>query len=82
MANLQYFFAKNDVNGNPRRIFVYSDENGKILAAWDEGYIGIDCLPGDLRQRGRNAAPIYIKVHQYNWLKKLPSPAYSDQLPA
>jgi hypothetical protein len=32
--------AKNDVNGNPRRVYVLLDSEGNIVRAADEGYRG------------------------------------------
>ena len=46
--------AKNDVNGNPRRVFVLLDSDGCIVRAIDEGYAGVGALDGifDYRQLG------------------------------
>ena len=32
--------AKNDINGNPRRVFVVLDDMGSLVEAIDEGYNG------------------------------------------
>lgn len=37
---VQRYCSKNDVNGNPRRVFVIRDEAGVIVATVDEGYEG------------------------------------------
>lgn len=34
---IKHFCAANDVNGNPQRCYVLVDEDGRNLAAWDEG---------------------------------------------
>lgn len=38
--SVQRFRAKNDGNGNPRRVFVFRDGKGEIVRAVDEGYEG------------------------------------------
>lgn len=35
-----YLRADNDVNGNPRRVYVVMDRNGFTVDAIDEGYLG------------------------------------------
>ena len=37
---VQRYCARNDTNGNPRRVFVIRDEAGVIVATADEGYAG------------------------------------------
>lgn len=37
---IQRYCARNDTNGNPRRVIVVRDETGRIVATEDEGYIG------------------------------------------
>lgn len=39
--SVQRYCAKNDVNGNPRRVYVIRNEDGDIVATADEGYIGV-----------------------------------------
>ena len=46
MINILHMCAKNDINGNPRRLYVMSNEDGKYIACWDEGYKGSDAVPG------------------------------------
>ena len=43
----QHLNAKNDTNGNPRRVFVVYARDGEILDTIDEGYAG---TPGWLRK--------------------------------
>jgi hypothetical protein len=38
--SVQRYCARNDTNGNPRRVFVIRDEAGVIVATADEGYAG------------------------------------------
>jgi len=40
--------AKNDYNGNPRRVFV-ALRAGRVVNAWDEGYAGTSAIPEPLR---------------------------------
>ena len=37
---VQRYCARNDQNGNPRRVYVIRDEAGTIVATVDEEYIG------------------------------------------
>ena len=37
---IQHLRTTNDINGNPRRVFVLYDENGDIVKTIDEGYRG------------------------------------------
>jgi hypothetical protein len=37
---VQRYCAKNDNNGNPRRVYVIRDEHGAVMATIDEGYAG------------------------------------------
>lgn len=41
--------AGNDVNGNPRRVFIQLSSKGLILDAWDEDYLGESAIPSDHR---------------------------------
>ena len=75
MTSIQHFCAQNDINGNPRRIYVASFE-GEQVAAWDEGYLGSDAVPGSLRRMAYESERIGCTVKQYNQLKKLPSPDF------
>lgn len=43
---IQQWRAQNDVNGNPRRIFVIYADTGEIVGAVDEGY---NSEPSELR---------------------------------
>lgn len=39
-VSVQRYCAKNDGNGNPRRVFVIRNDEGTIIATADEGYYG------------------------------------------
>jgi hypothetical protein len=50
---LIHLAAPNDVNGNPRRVYV-AIRGGAIVGAWDEGYAGWGAVPaGPLRELAR-----------------------------
>jgi hypothetical protein len=38
--------AKNDCNGNPRRVYVLFDSEGNVVRARDEGFIGRSAVAG------------------------------------
>lgn len=72
----------NDNNGNPRRLFVLSNEEGEFIAAWDEGYKGSDAVPGPFRKQAYLAQRHDIKATEYNRLKRtLPSPDWAHEVP-
>jgi hypothetical protein len=71
IAAIVHARAKNDRNGNPRRVFVALDESGHVLAADDEGYAG---SPGWVREchgRGLWELPLDVTPGQYRELRKL-----------
>ena len=71
------FCADNDHNGNPRRIWVVSNDKGEALFAWDEGYHGRNCVPGSLRRSfDDHSVRVDCNVATYQMLKKLPSPEF------
>lgn len=70
------FCADNDRNGNPRRIWVVSNDNGEALFAWDECYYGRNCVPGSLRRSFDDSVRVECNVSTYQMLKKLPSPEF------
>ena len=48
---LLYFVARNDADGNPRRLWALYSPDGEILAAYPEGYSGTDAVPLTLRPK-------------------------------
>lgn len=42
--------AKNDCDGNPRRVFVMLDSGGRIIGVVDEGYSGYRAVPDVVRK--------------------------------
>lgn len=70
------FCCDNDRNGNPRRIWVVSNDKGEALFAWDEGYHGRNCVPGSLRKSFDDSVRIACNLSTYHMLKKLPSPKF------
>jgi hypothetical protein len=79
---IKHFCAANDVNGNPQRCYVLVDEDGRNLAAWDEGYLGDHAVPGIWRREAYAAERIDCSMRWYRkMLRTLPSPAYACDLP-
>ena len=70
------FCADNDRNGNPRRIWVVSSDKGEPLFAWDEGYLGRNCVPGSLRKSFDDSVRVDCNLSTYRMLVKLPSPEF------
>ena len=81
MINILHMCAKNDINGNPRRLYVMSNDDGKYIAAWDEGYKGCDAVPGPFRKDAYNSQRRDVTVAQYNkLLRTLPHPEYGFEV--
>jgi hypothetical protein len=81
MKNILHLCTKNDNNGNPRRLFVLSNDEGKFVAAWDEGYKGSDAVPGEFRKDAYLAQRLDVPVAQYNkLLRTLPSPDFAYEV--
>lgn len=63
------FAAKNDNNGNPRRVYVLftSDANGEhmVTQSWDEGYAGWGAVPVEYRELAKRADTVNVTVSQY-----------------
>lgn len=73
--------AENDVNGNPQRLYLLTDEEGRILASWDEGYNGHHAVPGPWRNQAYNAQRTEISPSSYRWLlANTPHPDYAHQV--
>ena len=66
----QHLNAGNDVNGNPRRVFVVYTQAGHIFGTWDEGYVGTRVLPDNLRKLPQ-LATLTIKPAEYRALLKV-----------
>jgi hypothetical protein len=76
-----HYCAQNDYNGNPQRLYVLSDETGKNIACWDEGYMGSDAVPGIWRKDAYQAQRFNISVTKYKQLlRTLPSPKWADEV--
>lgn len=76
-----YFCAENDYYGNPQRLYVLSNEDGKFIAAWNEGYNGHHAVPGIWRKEAYQAQRFDISVAKYNTLlRSLPSPDYAHEV--
>lgn len=76
----KHYCAPNDVNGNPRRVYVLVDD-GDNIAAWDEGYLGSDAVPGVFRDAAYNAERVNCSATMYRKLCKLPSPKWAHDIP-
>ena len=79
MATIKHYCASNDVNGNPRRVYVFFSD-GEAIAAWDEGYCGSDSVPGAWRQQAYDAERIKCTVKEYRQFLKLPSPLWANEV--
>jgi hypothetical protein len=74
--------AKNDLNGNPQRLYALTDEAGLILASWDEGYRGHHAVPGPWRDAAYNAERQPISVSSYRRvLANTPHPDWAHDVP-
>lgn len=64
-----HFYTKNDKNGNPRRLYV-EIEGGRVVSAWDEGYLASSAVPLRLMGRAIRAESFPIPPSEYNRIKK------------
>ena len=81
MTDILHFCAPNDYYGNPQRLYVLSNEEGKFIACWDEGYHGHHAVPGVWRNNAYLSQRFDISVTKYkNLLRTLPSPDYAHDV--
>ena len=81
MTSILHLCTKNDSNGNPRRLYVLSNDEGKFVAAWDEGYKGSDAVPGIWRKDAHLSQRFDVTVTEYNKLRRsLPSPDHAYEV--
>ena len=78
---IMHLCASNDINGNPQRCYVFANESGQFLAAWNESYKGSDAVPGIFRKDAYSASRSEITAREYKrLLKMLPSPDYAHEI--
>ena len=81
MTDILHFCAPNDTYGNPRRLYVLSDEDGSFIAAWDEGYKGHHAVPGPFRDKAYLSQRYDVSATKYNKLMRdLPSPKWAHDV--
>jgi hypothetical protein len=82
MATITHACAKNDINGNPQRLYLLTDESGEILASWDEEYLGSSAVPGPWRKEAYNATRKEISTRTYRRiLANTPHPKWAHEVP-
>ena len=62
--------ANNDVNGNPRRVFVLVNDNEDNCILWDEGYSGHHAVPPMYRQLACESERVTVSARKYMKLLK------------
>ena len=79
---IKHLCATNDRNGNPQRLYALIDEDGEMIAAWDEGYYGHQAVPGPWRDAAYCADRQSVTVKEYKRiLRSMPSPDYAHDVP-
>lgn len=79
---IHHFCALNDYNGNPQRVYVLTNSEGKSIAAWDEGYLGDHAVPGIWRKEAYAANRISVSVKEYkSILRQFPSYIWAEDVP-
>jgi hypothetical protein len=68
MTTITHACAENDINGNPQRLYLLTDDAGAILASWDEGYLGHHAVPGPWRREAYDALRSEISTDSYHWI--------------
>ncbi len=66
MSEIIRLNAGNDMNGNPRRVFIEITK-GALTGSWDEGYSGSDALPTRKRHKW-SGITFYTTAHEYREL--------------
>lgn len=61
------FRTKNDINGNPRRVYVAFCGTA-VLGAWDEGYSGVYAVPDAFRYLAYDCPTVDVPVTEYRRL--------------
>jgi hypothetical protein len=80
MYPILHMCAKNDYYGNPQRLYVMSDEDGKFIQCWDEGYNGYHAVPEELRNEAYLAQRVNVSVTKYKQLlRTLPTSKVSKE---
>jgi hypothetical protein len=80
MYPILHMCAKNDYYGNPQRLYVMSDEDGKFIQCWDEGYNGYHAVPEELRNDAYLAQRVNVSVTKYKQLlRTLPTSKVSKE---
>ena len=67
--------ADNDLNGNPQRCYVALGKNNRFLGAYDEGYMGHNAVPKEMRDLAKTALRIPSTIELYEHFL-----AWNDQL--
>jgi hypothetical protein len=65
----QHLIAPNDVNGNPRRLYMVQVETNGVTI-YDEGYLGSGAIPEQVRHRVEWLPEIHITAKEYKRLLK------------
>ena len=80
MYPILHMCAKNDYYGNPQRLYVMSDDEGKFIQCWDEGYNGYHAVPEELRNEAYLAQRVNVSVTKYKQLlRTLPTSKVSKE---
>jgi hypothetical protein len=80
MYPILHMCAKNDYYGNPQRLYVMSDDEGKFIQCWDEGYNGYHAVPEELRNDAYLAQRVNVSVTKYKQLlRTLPTSKVSKE---
>ena len=62
---LLYFVARNDADGNPRRLWALYSPAGEILAAYPEGYSGTHAVPESIREKTSTCSQFEVTPGEY-----------------
>ena len=82
VTTITHACAENDINGNPQRLYLLTDDAGAILASWNEGYLGHHAVPGPWRREAYDALRSEISTDSYHWiLANTPHPDWAHEVP-
>jgi hypothetical protein len=68
---IQRAITNNDSNGNPRRVYIVYDMEGRILETFNEGYLGSQAVPQDIWDTSILLPELVVIPKEYKRLVKI-----------
>jgi hypothetical protein len=68
---IQRAITNNDSNGNPRRVYIVYNMEGRILETFNEGYLGSRAVPQDILDASILLPDLVVIPKEYKRLVKI-----------